>query len=207
VFRLDHIVVGGFQSNCYVLEDESYAEAVLIDPGADPKKILQWVEGVPITKILITHGHSDHVGALAEVRKVLDCPVGGHTLDAQAFGLEFDSMLQSGDRLSLGRYELEVCEIPGHTPGSIAFALHEDTFERAIVGDAIFPGGPGHTRSNKELQELLRALERTVFTWPNEIALYPGHGVSTTVGAEREAFTNLLSQDLSEDFFGDVTWR
>jgi glyoxylase-like metal-dependent hydrolase (beta-lactamase superfamily II) len=207
VFRLDRIAVGAFQSNCYVLEDERRAEAVLIDPGAESEKILRWIEAVPVTKILITHGHSDHIGALAEVRAALDCPVGGHASDAQAFGLDFDLMLQSGDRLAVGGYALEVYELPGHTPGSIAFALHEDTFERAIVGDAIFPGGPGHTRSNKELQELLSALERTVFTWPDEITLYPGHGVSTTVGAEREAFTNLFSQDLPEDLFGDVTWR
>jgi glyoxylase-like metal-dependent hydrolase (beta-lactamase superfamily II) len=187
--------------------DTEHGEAVLIDPGAEAKRILEWTEGIPITKILITHGHSDHIGALSEVRDETGCPVGGHVLDAEAFGIDFDQNLQSGDQLTVGASELEVYEIPGHTPGSIAFALQEETFQRAVVGDAIFPGGPGHTSSHKNLQELLSALERTVFTWPDEVMLFPGHGKPTTVGVEREAFTNLRMQALPKDLFGDVTWR
>jgi glyoxylase-like metal-dependent hydrolase (beta-lactamase superfamily II) len=207
MLALSRIVVGGFQSNCYLLEDEIHGEAVLVDPGAEAGKILEWIEGVPIVKILITHGHNDHIGALQDVRSAVGCPVGGHVLDAEVFGLEFDLYLRAGDRLVVGQEELEVYEIPGHTPGSIAFTLREDPFERAIVGDAIFPGGPGHTRSHQDLQELLRALESTVFTWSDEVTLYPGHGEATTVGAERAAFERLRSQDLPQDLFGDVAWR
>lgn len=199
--------VGAFRSNCYLLKDEDQGTAVLVDPGAEPETILQWIGDINITNILITHGHADHVGALEQVRRALNCPVGGHAMDAEEFDLSFDFTLNSGSTIDVGIADLVVYEIPGHTPGSVAFAIREDDFERAIVGDAIFPGGPGHTRSQMDLKRLLDALERTVFTWPDEVMLFPGHGDPTTVGAEREAFERFRSNELAPDLFGDVTWR
>ncbi len=207
MLELSCLAVGSFQSNCYLLQEGDDGEAALVDPGAEPERIIKWVDGAPISKILITHGHHDHVGALAEVRMALNVPVFGHALDAEQFDLEFDDILAAGSMLAIGSMDLEIHEIPGHTPGSIAFALREDPFERAIVGDAIFPGGPGHTRSHEALQQLLDALARTVFTWPDNVMLYPGHGEATSVGAEREAFERMRSQDMPADLYGDVTWR
>ncbi len=207
MLKLERQMVGSFQSNCYLLEDPSSKSGVLIDAGAEAGKLMGWIARVQITHILITHGHSDHVGALNELRQALNCPVGMHPLDAEAFDLAFDLPLNAGTKIPLGPYSLEIHEIPGHTQGSIAMALWEGTFKRAIVGDAIFPGGPGHTRSPEALRQSLDSLERTVFTWPDEVELYPGHGDATTVGAEREAFVDFRAQPLSPDVFGDVLWR
>jgi glyoxylase-like metal-dependent hydrolase (beta-lactamase superfamily II) len=207
MLALSRLPVGAYEANCYLLEDRESNAAALIDPGAQPEKIVTWVGSAPIKMILITHGHSDHVGALDELRGVLSCPVGGHASDAETFGLEFDFTLESGSRLEIGAAQLEVYEVPGHTEGSLAFALRDPSFERAIVGDAIFPGGPGHTQSHEDLKRLLAALEATIFSWPDEIRLYPGHGEATTVGAERLPFERMMGQDLPLNLFGDVTWR
>lgn len=207
MLTLRQLAVGAYEANCYLLEDRECGEAALIDPGAQADRILEWVGDAPVKTILITHGHSDHVGALDEVRRSLNCSVGGHASDAEEFGFELDILLTAGSELNIGATRLEVYEVPGHTQGSLAFALRDPLFERAIVGDAVFPGGPGHTPSHEALEELLAALASTVFSWPDAITLHPGHGKATTVGAERDSFERMLEQDLPPDLFGDVTWR
>jgi hydroxyacylglutathione hydrolase len=105
-------------------------------------------------------------------------------------------------RLRVGRHFVRVVHVPGHTPGSVALRFDR----RAIVGDAVFPGGPGHTDTPGALQTLLLSLQRTVFTWPDDTSLYPGHGDPTTVGDERPAFQAFLARPRPPDLCGDVTW-
>lgn len=205
--QLKKLAVGPYQSNCYLLEDAASSTGILVDAGDEAETILQWVADVRVTHILITHGHSDHVGALGAVRSLLGCPVGIHPLDAELYQLDLDIALEQGSRIEVGAAHVEVHTIPGHTPGSIAFAIWDDTFQRALVGDAIFPGGPGHTTSPEALQQSLNSLGRTIFTWSDSVELHPGHGVSTTVGAEREAFETFCARPLLPDLHGDVLWR
>jgi glyoxylase-like metal-dependent hydrolase (beta-lactamase superfamily II) len=77
---------------------------------------------------------------------------------------------------------------------------------RAVVGDAIFPGGPGHTNSPQELSQALLSLRRSVFTWADETELFPGHGRSTRVGQERAGFEAFMARPLPPDLFGDIGW-
>ncbi len=103
---------------------------------------------------------------------------------------------------------LGIVHLPGHTPGSIGLQLIEESnFKRVVVGDAIFPGGPGQTSTPADLGLSLDTLARTVFTWPDSTELYPGHGVHTTVGAERAAFEAFRAKPLPPDLYGDVSWR
>ncbi|MBU0702615.1 MAG: MBL fold metallo-hydrolase, partial [Chloroflexi bacterium] len=140
--------------------------------------------------------------ALDEVRAALGAPVGIHPADAAEFGVRADFELRDGGRLRVGRRYVRLVHLPGHTPGSVALRFDR----RAIVGDAIFPGGPGHTRTPDALQTALLSLQRTVFTWPDETRLYPGHGAPTTVGEERAAFQEFLARPRSSELCGDVTW-
>lgn len=200
--------VGEFQSNCYVVLNPGSRQGVLIDAGDAAEEILSFVEGVDITHILVTHGHRDHVGALEAVRQTLGVPVGMHPADAEKFNLESDFALQERENIAVGVDRLEIVHIPGHTPGSVALRLMDGgQTQRAVVGDAIFPGGPGHTRTAADLATSLDSLAKTVFTWDDGLTLYPGHGGPTTVGEEREAFEQLRAQPLPPDLFGDVTWR
>ena len=200
--------VGAFQSNCYLLIGMGTREAILIDAGAKSAELESWTGLHPIQNVLLTHGHADHIGALDWVRSSTNAAVHVHPNDAQDFEIEADASLEHGVTIPLGAESIEVFHAPGHTRGSVIFLLHEiDGTNRAVVGDAIFPGGPGHTRSHQALRSALSSLQGTVFTWPDDIELHPGHGVSTTVGAERPGFEDLLAGELSADLFGDITWR
>jgi glyoxylase-like metal-dependent hydrolase (beta-lactamase superfamily II) len=200
--------VGVDQANCYLIVDESTKTGLLVDPGAEGNALIEWIGDVVIDTILVTHAHPDHVGALDDLRRELGVDAGMHTADAQAFSRRPDNFLSDGQTIKLGESHLQVVHMPGHTPGSIGLhILDGSTPPRVLVGDAIFPGGPGHTTSPSDLEVSLEALARTVFTWSDETVLFPGHGEPTTVGTERDPFEAFYALPRSPDLFGDVTWR
>jgi glyoxylase-like metal-dependent hydrolase (beta-lactamase superfamily II) len=208
VLELKVLSVGEYQSNCYLLVVPKANQGILIDPGDQAEEILRFVGSLEIAHILITHGHVDHISALEIVREELGAPVGIHPADVDAFELRPDFLLEDGDTVDLVGEELQVSHVPGHTPGSVMFGLIErGEIQGAIVGDAIFPGGPGHTKTPQALVTSLDSLARTVFTWGDDVILNPGHGDPTTVGEERAAFEAFRASSIPSDLCGDVTWR
>ena len=189
--------------NCYLLRCLETGQTAIVDPGAEAEEILVAVGDAPVGCILLTHAHPDHVGALEAVRQATGAPVGLHVADAESFGVEGDFPLLDGAEVEVGRGRLKVVHVPGHTPGSVCLRFDG----RAIVGDAIFRGGPGYTISPEALAWSLVSLGWTVFAWPDETELHPGHGGSTTVGAERADFERFLAADHPRDLHGDVVWR
>ncbi len=199
------LIVGEWQENCFLLVDKATNQSILIDPGDEAERILAWVEATRVREILITHAHLDHIGAVEAVRSRLGLRAGLHPADTELAlirGLSADFALYDGDLIRLGAHEIRVSHTPGHTPGSICLLF--DT--RAVVGDVIFTGGPGHTNSPEELGEALQSLRRSVFTWPDETELFPGHGSSTRVGRERPGFEAFMARPLPPDLYGDITW-
>ena len=207
MLKLDVLPVGEYATNCYVLTCPYTNRALLVDPGGDPDAVLGMLQApsgqVRVSAIVLTHGHFDHLLALEEVRAALGVPVGVHPADASAFGVQGEFELSDGMALRVGRHVARVVHVPGHTAGSVALRFDR----RAIVGDAVFPGGPGHTDSPESLTTLLLSLQRSVFNWPDETALHPGHGAPTTVGAERAAFEAFMARPRSPHLRGDVTWE
>jgi len=194
---------GAHASNCYLLTCPQTGQALLVDPGADAGAILRLCAGRQVECILLTHGHADHRLALEAVRQELSAPLAVHPADAERFDVEAERRLEDGLRLPVGAQEVSVVHIPGHTPGSVALRFDN----RAIVGDVVFPGGPGHTDTPQELNELLLSLQRTVFAWPDDTVLYPGHGAPATVGAERPDFQAFLARPRPAELCGDLTWE
>lgn len=201
--ELQRLEVGPWPMNCYLIRCPAAGELAIVDPGADPEKILAVVGDTRVCCILLTHGHPDHVGALAPIRQATGAPVGVFLEDAEAFGLEGDFPLLDGMQVEVGQGLVKVYHVPGHTLGSVCLRLDG----QVVVGDAIFPGGPGHTVSPEALAQSLVSLGQTIFAWPDETELYPGHGGHTTVGAERAAYERFLTEDHPPDLCGDVTWR
>jgi hydroxyacylglutathione hydrolase len=201
VLQLRTLALGPWPTNGYVLIDGR--ESIVVDPAAEAERILAAVEGTVVKYILLTHAHGDHVQALGEVRQATGAPLGLQPADAAAFGIAGDFDLQDGDVLSLGRSALRVVHTPGHTPGSVCFRFDR----RAIVGDTLFPGGPGHSRSPDALEELLSSLWHVVFTWPDDTVFYPGHGEGSTIGAVRPHFEAFMARPRSSDLCGDVEWE
>jgi hydroxyacylglutathione hydrolase len=203
LLELQRLQVGPWPMNCYLVRCPQTGRLAIVDPGEDAPAILAAVDGAAVCCILLTHAHPDHVGALEAVRQATGAPVGLHPADGVAFGLDGDLPLLDGMEIEVGNGRLVVSHVPGHTPGSVCLRLDG----QALVGDAIFPGGPGHTDSPQALAQSLISLGQTVFTWPNATRLYPGHGEHTTVGAERAAFERFVAADHPPELCGDVTWR
>jgi hydroxyacylglutathione hydrolase len=201
--KLQRLQVGPWPMNCYLVRCTETGQLAIVDPGEDAAAILAAVDGASVCCILLTHAHPDHVGALEAVRQATGAPVGLHPADSNAFGLGGDFPLLDGMEVEVGNGRLMVFHVPGHTPGSVCLRLNG----QAIVGDAIFPGGPGHTDSPETLARALIALGQTVFVWPDVTELYPGHGDHTTVGAERAAFERFVAADHPPNLCGDVAWR
>jgi glyoxylase-like metal-dependent hydrolase (beta-lactamase superfamily II) len=144
----------------------------------------------------------DHTGALTELKSKLQIIVAAHPLDAVNLPLLPDLSIQDGDILPIGRIELRVLHTPGHTPGSVCFL----TGKHLISGDTLFPGGPGKTGSPSDFRQIVQSLTGKIFSLPEITQIYPGHGDSTTLGKEKEAFDLFSSRPHDPKLCGDVLW-
>ena len=202
--KLLKIAVGSWPMTTYAVICEDTFSSAIIDPGADAEDILALVEGTQVEKILITHAHPDHVGALAEVKAATGAPVCLHPDDAQEFEVEYDIPLKDGGVIEIGNLRLGAIHTPGHTPGQTCFDLGD---KRIIVGDTIFVNGPGHTRSPGDFTTTIGTLQKVIFAWPDETEFHPGHGPSGKIGEERPAFEAFVAQGWPPDLHGDVNWK
>jgi hydroxyacylglutathione hydrolase len=202
-FRLLNRSVGPWPMNTYVVICAETGYSAIVDPGAEAEQVLALAEGTKVAHILVTHGHPDHVGALAEVREATGASVHLHTADAAEFGLSFDLPLQDGEIIAIGNSRLRVIHTPGHTPGICSFDLGDG---RVLVGDTVFVGGPGKTWSPEGFSRQMDTMQKIVFSWPDETTFYPGHGLPGVIGEERPAFEAFVRRGWPEGLFGDVTW-
>ncbi len=194
--------VGPWPMNTYALICPHTGQSVLFDPGADPDSLQEMLAGSTPIAILLTHTHPDHVGALAEMQQRLGVPTFGHP-NAIKNGFALDRTLTTGDEVTVGAHKLQVYEAPGHIDDQICFVLQDDT--RAIVGDTIFAGGPGRTRSPEAFSTTLHTLRTVVLTWPDETVCYPGHGPHFRLGDIRAQVDAFVQRDHG-DFYGDAEW-
>lgn len=202
--KLIQKAVGPWPMNTYIVIDEATQTSVIIDLGAEPDTILSLVAGTKVDKILLTHGHEDHVMALDNVKDATNAPIYLHPKDAAHFDLNFDIPLQGGDEIPVGDRTLEVIHTPGHTPGQCCFALGDG---RIVVGDTIFVGGPGRTWSPEDFATTMQTMRNIVFQWPDETEFFPGHGPSGKIGDERTAFEAFVARGWPEHLEGDVAWE
>jgi hydroxyacylglutathione hydrolase len=189
-------------TNCYIIICPKTRDSVLIDAPAEALEILKQLQGTNPRYILITHNHTDHVGALPELQLKLRIPIGVHRLDAHGLSLRPDFFLDNGEEISFGNIRLKVLHTPGHTPGSVCFLIGK----HLISGDTIFPGGPGKTESPADLKQIIESINGKVLVLPDDTEIHPGHGDPTIVRKEKTELAIFSSRSHDLNLFGDVLW-
>jgi hydroxyacylglutathione hydrolase len=196
--------VGPWPMNTYAVVCEESQTSAIIDPGADADDILALVEGTRVDKILLTHGHPDHVGALDEVRETTGAPVYLHPADGEIFGIAYDVSLEGLEFIEVGKRRLRTIHTPGHTPGQTCFNLGD---RRVVVGDTLFVNGPGHTETPEDFTTTMETIQNIILTWSDGTEFFPGHGPSGKLGDERPAIEAFIEKGWPPDLCGDVTWK
>ena len=174
------------QNNVWIVGGDE--EVVVIDASHDATAIVDAVAGRRVTAIACTHGHWDHVDVAFELRDAVDAPILMHPADAPVWRRTHterapDRELAEGDLLVADGVELRVLHTPGHTPGSVCF--HHTASHDLFSGDTLFPGGPGSTGDElADFEVIIATIRERILIMPPQTAVYPGHGDSTTVGAE-----------------------
>lgn len=186
VMRVSRLILNvGMQVNCYVIACRKTAAGAVVDPGGQPDRILSLIGqlGVRITHILLTHGHGDHVGGLAEIARATGAAVCGCPRD---FGLMGDRremvavQVDEGWKAQIGQVAVSAVSLAGHTPGGIGYACEPVFFS----GDALFAGSLGGARGAAYGGQI-EAVRRKVLSLPEDTRIFPGHGPVTSVGQER----------------------
>jgi hydroxyacylglutathione hydrolase len=202
MMQVDSLVVGEFQVNCFIVTGAAL-QAIVIDPGAEAGSILRSLRErrLTVAAYVLTHGHFDHVSALAEVCAAMPAPVVMHAADLAWVFEPVNQMLpfypqprrpagapralQGGETLTHAELTYEVLHTPGHTPGSVC--LHFAAAQVLFSGDTLFAGSVGRTDlpggSARRLTQSLRGLAAL----PAATVVQSGHGPPTTIGAERQA--------------------
>ena len=197
MMKIDSLTVGKVQTNCYIVYNEGAGEAIIIDPGAEAERIKAALDGKRPAAILLTHGHFDHTGALEDFDGV---PIyihpsddvmladsvwsAGAMLGDTASRPPATDYVQEGTKLHLAGLDISVMHTPGHTLGSVTYAVGDALF----TGDTMFCGGYGRTDlPGGDKDELFRSLRRLLRLDKNWIVC-PGHGGPTTLDEEKEKY-------------------
>ncbi|MBL8822495.1 MAG: MBL fold metallo-hydrolase [Planctomycetia bacterium] len=193
-----------FAENSYIVYLEGRDDAVVIDPGLEPQLILAKLKKhqLHLVAILNTHGHADHIAGNASMKKHFpqatlyigegDAPMlTDPVLNlSRPFGMDIisppaDQLLNEGDSISLAGIDMNIREIPGHSPGHIVFVLTDRQPHIVFGGDTLFQGSIGRTDfPNGNHQQLITGIKKKLFSLPEDTIVYPGHGDETTTGEE-----------------------
>lgn len=198
--QIEPLVVSDYDENTYLVWDSETHRGFIVDPGAEAPRLIERIEtlGITLEAVLLTHGHSDHIGAVAEIKERYDLPIyiGEGEQDLLTDPLKnlsglhgegivapaADHLLRDGDSLTIAGFDLTISMTPGHSPASICYRYDKIMF----CGDVIFMGSIGRTDlPGADHQIMMRTLTEKILTLPDEVFLYPGHGPATTVGRER----------------------
>jgi len=181
-YEVHAVVVGPVDNNVFVVRCTGTGDAVLIDAANEHDLLLDLCRTLGVRRVVETHGHWDHVQAVPAVRDA-GYDVGITAADAGMLDA-YDDVLEDEAVIAVGRLRLSTIATPGHTPGSMCFALEGTPL--LFSGDTLFPGGPGATKhALGDFPAIITSVEDRLFTLPGETLVLPGHGSWTTIGAER----------------------
>ena len=178
------VVVGPFDNNVFVVRCRRSGEAVLIDAANEHEQLLALCQRLGVKRVLETHGHWDHIQAIPALREA-GYQVGVTAADAPRLKeVGYDVFIDDEEVIEVGDLRLRAIHNPGHTEGSISFHVVDTPL--LFTGDTLFPGGPGNTQlEGGDFATIISSIDNKLFTFAAETIVLPGHGLHTTIGAER----------------------
>ena len=185
-------------NNIWIIGDDR--EVVVVDAAHDHLPIVEAVGGRRVRRILLTHGHNDHINAAAALADAVDAPIALHPDDRMLWDVVYpdrspDIDLAEGARIDVGGHDLSVLHTPGHAPGCCCF--YDERTAVLFSGDTLFCGGPGATgRSFSDRPTILRTIRERLLGLPGHTVVHTGHGDSTTIEAERPLIEELVRSEL-----------
>jgi glyoxylase-like metal-dependent hydrolase (beta-lactamase superfamily II) len=176
------VVVGPYDNNVFVVRCRATGEALLIDAADEHEQLLELCRTLGVRRVVETHGHWDHIQAVTQIRdagyEVSVTAADAHMLPS------YDLILEDDQVIEVGNLSIHTITTPGHTAGSICF--HVDHTPLLFSGDTLFPGGPGATKfEGSSFETIIESIDRRLLTLPLDTIVLPGHGIDTTIRAER----------------------
>ncbi|NBR99064.1 MAG: MBL fold metallo-hydrolase [Actinobacteria bacterium] len=187
------VVVGPFDNNVFVVRCRRTGDAVLIDAANEHEQLLQLCRRLGVKRVLETHGHWDHIQAIPAMREA-GYEVAVTAADAPRLkDVGYDVFIDDAEIIEVGDLRLLAIHNPGHTDGSISFQVVDTPL--LFTGDTLFPGGPGNTKlEGGDFATIISSIDNKLFTFPAETIVLPGHGLDTTIGAERPQLSQWVAR-------------
>jgi glyoxylase-like metal-dependent hydrolase (beta-lactamase superfamily II) len=180
--EVHRVVVGPVENNVYIVRCRETGDSLLIDAANEHDLLLELCRDLNVRQVVETHGHWDHIQAVEAVR---DAGIDVAVTQADAAMLpSYDQILEDESVVTVGRLRVATIATPGHTPGSMCFAVEGTPL--LFSGDTLFPGGPGNTSfEDADFATIIRSIDGRLFgAFGPDTLVLPGHGVGTTIGAE-----------------------
>jgi glyoxylase-like metal-dependent hydrolase (beta-lactamase superfamily II) len=187
------VVVGPFDNNVFVVRCRRTGDAVLIDAANEHEQLLALCRRLGVKRVLETHGHWDHIQAVPAMREA-GYEVAVTAADAPRLkDVGYDVFIDDAEIIEVGDLRLLAIHNPGHTEGSISFQVVDTPL--LFTGDTLFPGGPGNTKlEGGDFATIISSIDNKLFTFPAETIVLPGHGLDTTIGAERPQLSQWVAR-------------
>ena len=201
--KIDHLILGAFETNCYILRGtETAKDCLVIDTGLQDDQLVEFLKqhNLNPVAVVLTHGHPDHAAGVGALRKSFkDIKVCIHKLDAEMltgqqsnFGLLMggtsdtgpaDVLLEEEGLIEQTGIKLQVLHTPGHTSGGICLYSEEEGI--VFTDETLFADSVGRTDLGGNMAQLIKSIREKLFTLPDETNVYPGHGPLTTITQEK----------------------